>query len=218
MVTQRADLTAIVWTDEKKFKLDGPDGGARIWLRSSPGTNATEQFSMIRRQQGGSGVMVWVGFSDTHKGPLLFIDDSVTAEVYMDMLQTRVFPWYNGLPTRPSIYQHDNAPAHRPDWVNDAIRATGVDVLQWPPHSPDLNPVELVWAQLSQKVYNKGRRQYTSVEALKAAIVREYEKLPYSFFHNILVRTWKNMVNVLLSKGGFSTLNGRIKTTLGSLC
>ena len=29
----------------------------------------------------------------------------------------------------------------------------GVDVLEWPPYSPDLNPIEYLWFRLKQLVY-----------------------------------------------------------------
>ena len=33
--------------------------------------------------------------------------------------------------------------------------------MTWPPSSPDLNPIEYLWALLKQKIYSEGK-QYTS--------------------------------------------------------
>ncbi|RHY24375.1 hypothetical protein DYB36_011321 [Aphanomyces astaci] len=46
----------IIWSDEKKWNLDGPDGFSFYWADL---TGRREQFS--KRQNGGGGVMVWGG-------------------------------------------------------------------------------------------------------------------------------------------------------------
>ena len=42
----------------------------------------------------------------------------------------------------------DNLPAHKVAGVEEAIRAAGASVLYLPPYSPDLNPIELLFAKL----------------------------------------------------------------------
>jgi transposase len=42
----------------------------------------------------------------------------------------------------------DNLSAHRVDGVRQAIKAAGASILYLPPYSPDLNPIELLFAKL----------------------------------------------------------------------
>lgn len=42
----------------------------------------------------------------------------------------------------------DNIPAHKITAVRDAIRAAGAQFFLLPPYSPDLNPIEMVFAKL----------------------------------------------------------------------
>lgn len=42
----------------------------------------------------------------------------------------------------------DNLPAHKVQGVRRAIRAAGAELLYLPPYSPDLNPIELLFAKL----------------------------------------------------------------------
>ena len=42
----------------------------------------------------------------------------------------------------------DNLPAHKVAGIHEAIRAAGAGVLYLPPYSPDLNPIEQVFAKL----------------------------------------------------------------------
>ncbi len=53
------------------------------------------------------------------------------------------------------IFQQDLEPAHTAkitkSWLNDH----GVRVLDWPPNSPDLNPIENLWGIVKRKMRNK---------------------------------------------------------------
>jgi transposase len=42
----------------------------------------------------------------------------------------------------------DNLPAHKVDGVRQAIAAAGASLLYLPPYSPDLNPIEQLFAKL----------------------------------------------------------------------
>lgn len=41
-----------------------------------------------------------------------------------------------------AIFQHDNAPVHTAYLVWDTLNELGFEVMEWPPYSPDLNPIE----------------------------------------------------------------------------
>ena len=44
----------------------------------------------------------------------------------------------------------DNRSSHKVKGVRERIEAAGAQLLYLPPHSPDLNPIEKVWAKLKQ--------------------------------------------------------------------
>ena len=44
-----------------------------------------------------------------------------------------------------------------------------IDVLEFPPYSPDMNIIENLWAELVRKIYANGR-QYTNVAKLKTEL------------------------------------------------
>jgi transposase len=57
----------------------------------------------------------------------------------------------------------DNLPAHKVDGVRRAIRAKGAEVLYLPPYSPDLNPIELLFAKLKALLRQAAERSITAL-------------------------------------------------------
>ena len=47
----------------------------------------------------------------------------------------------------------DNAPIHKAYIIRDQFASRGIDVMDQPPYSPDLNPIENLWALLKQEMY-----------------------------------------------------------------
>ncbi|KAG6578001.1 putative retroelement [Phytophthora cinnamomi] len=66
-----------IFSDEKKFNLDGPDGFKYFWRDM----RQPEQ-SYLRRQNGGGSVMVWGAFSAADCNPMENVWSAMAAKVY----------------------------------------------------------------------------------------------------------------------------------------
>lgn len=99
-------------------------------------------------------VMVWGCFCYSGPGPIVAIAGTMRQANYLSTLQEHLFPqiaqWYG---TRPCVFQQDNAPCHKARKVAEFLEKQRFSVLEWPPYSPDLSPIENLWAIVKQKVH-----------------------------------------------------------------
>ena len=68
----------------------------------------------------------------------------------------------------------DNLGSHKAKAVRQAIRAAGARLLFLPKYSPDLNPIEQVFAKLKTLLRKAGARTYDAVSDATAKILAKY--------------------------------------------
>lgn len=155
----------IIFSDEKKFNLDGPDGFAHYWhdLR-------TDEKIFSKRQSGGGSVMIWGAIGYLKRMPLSIVSTRMNAIHYQEMVGPH-FPAYGyecaGVGWQ---FQQDNAPIHVARSTLADFEQRGIPLFNnWPAKSPDMNIIENLWSILAREVYKEGR-QYANKEELTAAI------------------------------------------------
>jgi transposase len=198
----------VIFSDEKKFNLDGPDGLNSYWrdLRKEP-----RYFS--RRNYGGGSVMVWGAFSALGKLELRFVSKSMDGREYQEVLSRSLLPFLRRYHRLQVVFQQDNAGIHRskrprrndPDFVPMMrwFEDHGVDVLEWPSRSPDLNPIENLWGIIVCRIYDYNR-QYQTVDELKEAILQAWNSIPEEIIQN-LVDSMQNRVFQVINRSGHVT-------------
>ena len=93
------------------------------------------------------GIMSMEGVNDVY-----ITKGTVDGVVFMEFVETQLLPIlnpFNGLSPH-SVVVMDNASIHHIDEVFAAISATGALLRFLPPYSPDMNPIELLFAEVKQ--------------------------------------------------------------------
>ncbi|KAL6730510.1 hypothetical protein Aduo_001481 [Ancylostoma duodenale] len=116
-------------------------------------------------------------------GPLVKIDGTMDAQLYKDILVNVVVPWANGNMPQGWILQQDNDPKHTSRFVKHALQHLPVTVLEWPSHSPDLNPIEYIWQELKKRC---ARIRCTNRDEKFAQLKKEWESIPTSVFEKLI--------------------------------
>ena len=74
----------------------------------------------------------------------MVIDGPINGEIFLAYVLTFLLPTLS----KGDIVVMDNLPVHKVAGVVQAIEAVGARVLYLPPYSPDLNPIEQMFAKL----------------------------------------------------------------------
>jgi hypothetical protein len=87
----------------------------------------------------------------------------------------------------------------------------GIHITDWPPYSPDLNPIEHAWKALKEKVcemypdlWHGSGRSEADREALEDALYKTWDTLPDSLFEN-LVRSMPDRIAACVEANGWHT-------------
>jgi hypothetical protein len=164
-IRNKTDWTKVVFVDEKRWTLDGPDGSTRTWYRRGEGAPAR-----LRRMKGGGSIMVWGGFSATGKTAVEVIEENIDQDLYCKILQDELLGVGQLLAGESWKVLQDNAKPHVGKFALQWYAEMGIQRIQVPARSPDLNPMENLWAILTNSVY-EGGRQYLTTQALEEAVV-----------------------------------------------
>jgi hypothetical protein len=185
----------VVFSDEKKFNLDGPDGLAYYWhdLRK-------EERSFMSRASGGGSVMVWAGFGFNDRTPILFMSGRQDSLKYQNVLESSLLPYGERIGGPGWIFQQDNCSIHVSKSTKAWFGTKKLNILEWPSRSPDLNPIENLWGTLVRLVYANGR-QFVSLEDLRKAIVDCWYQIDQTELQNLVLSMKTRIFNLIIKKG-----------------
>jgi transposase len=146
------DFANVLFTDEAPFFV-GSSGG-RIYVRLRQGErNIPEAQTLPRLRRPGPKILVWGCMRRSGVGPLIRVAGNVTANRYLQILDEALAE----IPrNRNFLWMHDNAPAHRAQITQRYFVTHRIQLLSWPPLSPDLNPIENLWGYMTQNMSRTG--------------------------------------------------------------
>ncbi|KAG5746687.1 hypothetical protein H9Q73_014428, partial [Fusarium xylarioides] len=80
----------------------------------------------------------------------------------------------------------------------------GIEVLDWAPYSPDLNPIENIWALLKLWIEGHYEVEKLSPQQLEEAILAAWEALPEEEVIKVF-RSMPDRLKECIAKGGYQT-------------
>lgn len=188
----------VLWTDESKINLFGSDCGTNVWRKKNEALKFQNTIPTVKH--GGGNIMVWGSMASNGVGNLEFIDVKMNAEVYVDILNRNMKSSAQKLGLgRRYIFQQDNDPKHTSKKAQLFFKKSKVNVMEWPPQSPDLNPIEHLWGTLKRAVYSSPS---SSINQLKVKVQEEWDLIDPGVTEALVNSMPRRLQAVIEANGG----------------
>ncbi len=138
-----------------------------------PGEEYKDKCVLPTVKHGGGCVMIWGCMSTASTGELQFIEGSVNANMYCDILKQSMIPSLRRLGSR-AVFQHENDPKRTSKTTIALLKKLRAKVMDWPSMSPDLNPIEHLCGILKWKVKE---RKVSNIHQFRD-VVKEWKRTP----------------------------------------
>lgn len=189
----------VYFSDESKFNLFGSDGKKHV--KRKTGERLSLKCVKKTVKFGGGSVMVWGMISSKGVGPIVRLFGTVNAEIYKQLLQQHVIGSLDLVSNQPSIFMQDNAPCHKAKKVMSYLEDEGVEVMDWPAQSPDLNPIENVWKIIGERAQTRNPQNQNHLWDL---LKEEWEKITPNFCKKLIQSCSQRCNEVIKNKGMFT--------------
>jgi hypothetical protein len=203
-----SDWERVIFSDETKMTVLNSSG--RTWCWRGKGTNPfTDKAIKPTRKFGGGSLMAWGCMSAHGVGNMCRLMTNMNSSVYIEIIDQHLLrstQWLLPHGRAPFVLQHDNDPKHTSKKVQEHLgqlsRSHNMTVLDWPPQSPDLNPIEHLWVLLKQRV--REGPPIRSVDALWERMEPAWWSLEASYCRHLVSTMPKRVAAVIEAGGGYT--------------
>jgi hypothetical protein len=206
------EFACVMWSDECSAERGA--GKSAEWVFRTPSQKWDKEMIQTYNKSHDISVMIWGCFwykdGAIHPSDLYLLDRDFaskkfgySAQSYLEVLEDQMPRcWEPGL-----TFMQDGAPIHTARTIRNWFQEMGIPLIDWPPYSPDLNPIEHIWFHLKKKVLQMhpelvgSGKSEEAIEALGKALIEAWDALPDSLFLSCLESMEKRRDAVLAAKG-----------------
>ena len=187
-----------MFSNESRFLLSGTDGRVRMWRRRGERNLPPNLLQTVA--YGGGSLMVWGGISLNNKTDLIFIRENLTAERYVEVVQNHIFPFAHEIGP-DFVLMQDGTRARTSRVTTCFLEDSGIQVMDWPPRSPDLNRIELLWDLIGKRLHNR-QHQPQTLQELEDALLKEWRVIPQETIRSLIRSMSRRYQAIYRARGG----------------
>lgn len=177
--------THVLFSDESRIGFHSDSRRIHVWR--APGRRERLRcVQEVHPYQGGT-IMVWAGIRVGGRTDLVLIRGTMTAEKYChEVVEPIVAPLRQQL-GRNFMFMQDNARSHTARAAINAFREHDITLLDWPPQSCDMNPIEHAWDLLKRKAFEALPQNLITEQDLFLHLSRTWNRIPQATFDNLIL-------------------------------
>lgn len=205
------DWARVKWSDE--YMVERGIGVRPTWTFLRPRDQLKNHD--IHAKPCGKGIkqMFWAAFGEDIRTGLVPLDSDpesaqggVTAAIILALYRA----FLPDLLQEGDIFMHDGASIHRTYIVREGLEEMGIEVMEWPPYSPDLNPIENLWALMKEEIYKLYPELLTApnTASIRELLTKAAQEAWHSIENRVLVRlstTMPHRVQAVIEADGWYT-------------
>jgi transposase len=137
-------------------------------------------------------------------GYACMIDGNMDAELYTHILSDEFLKTleYYGIDRSRIVFQQDNDSKHTSHTARQWFETNGIEVLDWPSQSPDLNPIEHLWWYLKARLSEYEEEPRGMLEVWER-VGYEWNAIPAQVCIDLIESMPRRVEAVLKARGGY---------------
>ena len=143
------DWGKVIFSDESF--LCAKKGGHKI-IRLLEGENIDDD-EFVDADDDKNKILVWGAICDERVVDLIWINGTINQQVYENEILEKSVKTLAFLDDENGIFMLDNAPPHWAKTTTKWFQDNKIKKMFWPPQSPDLNPIENIWAFIKNEIW-----------------------------------------------------------------
>jgi transposase len=192
----------VLFSDEKCFYGRGFCG--RVWVRRPIGDALKPEYC-VHKVAHPVKVNVWACFCAGGQGYMHIFNENMDGALMRRILSENLIPsaqlHFSFDPPEPWFLLHDNDKKFGCDMVKRLLHEKGVTTIDFPPYSPDLNPIENLWAAMARAVE---QHACETMEALQDVIADVWKKVDEQLMQK-LARSMPERCQAVIEAEGWHT-------------
>lgn len=177
------DWMRVEFADEKIFWGEGFWG--QVFVRRPKGEALNPEYCVYQDPHPVK-VSVWACFSGHGLGYMYIFNENMDAKLLQGILGTHLIEsaelHFDVEHAEQWWFLQDNAPQHKSVLVRTWLFNNGIQCIDFPPYSPDLNPIENLWANLARRVEEF---QCDSMEELQDIVAEQWKETDKEYLRTL---------------------------------
>ncbi len=193
------DWSKVMWSDESTFSQFQQSRCSRVWREPQEKWNISCVSATVKHSPSR---MFWGCFSRQGLGPIVPLFGTANGATHVTILHKHVMPTMRRtFPNGDGIFQEDNARPHKTKLAKKFHAENDLCILLWPAQSPDLNPIENLWADVKKNIRER-KKLPSNMAELDRHVKKAWREIPIHTIENLVDSMPRRIQAVIEANGG----------------